>query len=264
MTQGLGFVLALAAVLLLAACSQKLDGSPVDIETQGSLIIAVTVWNDIDGDGFRDIGEPGLGNVSVRLTGELLDTSGPTGAQGDLLFLSLYPGLYQLEVTDTAGVLAGFTPTFDSDGIATPGQVTVNLSDGEPPQIEFGYGPFLAAIEAVIDIKPGSDPNCINNNGHGAIPVAIFGSDLLDVTEIDLTLLSLEGLTVRTVGQKNKFQAHFEDLDADNNEDLVVQFEDVAGAFDASAGTATVTGALFDGRPVVGTDTICLTPANDR
>ena len=28
-----------------------------------------------------------------------------------------------------------------------------------------------------IDIKPGSDPNCFNNNGHGVIPVAILSSN---------------------------------------------------------------------------------------
>jgi len=29
-------------------------------------------------------------------------------------------------------------------------------------------------IEVVIDIKPGSDPNCFNNNERGVIPIAIF------------------------------------------------------------------------------------------
>jgi hypothetical protein len=32
------------------------------------------------------------------------------------------------------------------------------------------------AQEVGIDIKPGSDPNCFNINGHGVIPVAILGS----------------------------------------------------------------------------------------
>jgi hypothetical protein len=36
-----------------------------------------------------------------------------------------------------------------------------------------------------VDIKPGSDLNHINNDGNGVTPVAILGSQYLDVTEID-------------------------------------------------------------------------------
>ena len=45
----------------------------------------------------------------------------------------------------------------------------------------------LTAIRetAAIDIKPGSDPNCININGHGVIPVAILGSEDFDVSLVD-------------------------------------------------------------------------------
>jgi len=36
-----------------------------------------------------------------------------------------------------------------------------------------------------IDVKPGSDPNSINPKSMGVVPVAILGSDTLDVTTVD-------------------------------------------------------------------------------
>lgn len=114
------------------------------------------------------------------------------------------------------------------------------------------------SIPVAIDIKPGSDPNCINNNGKGSIPVAIFGSDELDVEYIDPYSLSLDGLQVRTVGKKGNLLAHYEDVNYDGLYDLVVQFEDVAGAL--TEGDATLTGSLTDGTGINGSDAVCLVP----
>ena len=41
----------------------------------------------------------------------------------------------------------------------------------------------IPVLQVAIDIKPGSDPNCFNNNGNGVIPVAILGSASFDVAE---------------------------------------------------------------------------------
>ncbi len=53
-----------------------------------------------------------------------------------------------------------------------------------------------------IDIKPGSDPNCFNINGHGVILVAILGSETFDVTLVDPLSLSFGGLNVRVRGKR--------------------------------------------------------------
>jgi len=42
-----------------------------------------------------------------------------------------------------------------------------------------------------LDIKPGSCPNSFNCNSHGVLPVALLGTDTLDVTMVDLTTLRL-------------------------------------------------------------------------
>ena len=116
------------------------------------------------------------------------------------------------------------------------------------------------AIPVTIDIKPGSEPNCFNNDGHGVIPVAILGSAEFDVTTIDAGSVMLEGLAVKAVGKSNKLLAHYEDVDGDGYNDLVVQIEDDDLVFEEGDTTGTVTGNLNNGMRIQGSDTICIVP----
>ena len=50
------------------------------------------------------------------------------------------------------------------------------------------------ATEVAVDIKPGSCPNPININELGVLPVAILGTDMLDVNQIDPATIRLEGV----------------------------------------------------------------------
>ena len=118
----------------------------------------------------------------------------------------------------------------------------------------------IVPISANIDIKPGSYPNCVNNNGNGVIPVAVFGSASLDVNDINPQTLELEGLMVKQTGKNNKLLVHHDDVNYDGYGDLVVQFADSAGAFDINATTATLTAELYNSRHIEGSDSICLVP----
>lgn len=116
------------------------------------------------------------------------------------------------------------------------------------------------AVQSVeIDIKPGSEPNCFNINGHGVIPVAILGSDGFDVASVDQSTLRFGGLAVRVRGNRNP-QCSVEDSNADGHADLVCQFEDDADMWEAGDGEATLTGELLDGSAIRGADSICLVP----
>ncbi len=120
-------------------------------------------------------------------------------------------------------------------------------------------GPDVITVD--IDIKPGSDPNCFNNNGNGVIPVAILGSADFDVTQVDASSVELESLAIRAVGKSNKLLAHIEDVNGDGFDDLVVQIEDQDGVFSVGDTTAIVTGTLlteFGTTPIEGTDSICI------
>ena len=83
-----------------------------------------------------------------------------------------------------------------------------------------------------------------------------------DATQVDPTTVVLEGMTVKVVGRRNKLLAHIEDANNDGIVDLVVQVEDIDGTFQEGDTIATLTGELFDGTPIQGTDSICIMPSN--
>jgi hypothetical protein len=89
------------------------------------------------------------------------------------------------------------------------------------------------------------------------IPVAILGSADFDVTQINAETVQLEGLPVAARGKANL--AAYEDVNADGFTDLVVKIEDVDGTFTQGSGTATLTGNLLGGTPILGTGDICIT-----
>jgi hypothetical protein len=131
-------------------------------------------------------------------------------------------------------------------------------------EIDLNFRTFalLDILSVQIDIKPGSDPSCFNNDGHGVIPVAILGTADFDVSQIDAGSVQLEGLEVSAKGKSNKLLAAYEDVNGDDFTDLVLKIEDVDGTFTQGSGSATLTGNLlpeFGGTPIEGTGEICIT-----
>jgi len=118
---------------------------------------------------------------------------------------------------------------------------------------------FELSVEIDIDIKPGSDPNCFNINGHGVIPVAINGNAEFNVYDIDVGTLLFGGLQVRIRGNKGPL-CSIEDWNDDGHLDMVCHFEDDPGNWTEGDSTATLTGSLLDGTAIEGTDTICIVP----
>ncbi len=112
----------------------------------------------------------------------------------------------------------------------------------------------------VIDIKPGSEANCVNNDDHGVIPVAILGTATVDATTIDPATVRLEGLAVKAVGKSDKLLASVEDVNGDGVLDMVVKIQDVDGAFTSGSTTATLAGHFVNGVMFQGTDTLCIVP----
>jgi hypothetical protein len=109
----------------------------------------------------------------------------------------------------------------------------------------------------------------VNINGNGVIPVAVLGSADFDVTQINVDTLDFAGLDVRIRGNDTP-QCAVEDVSGDFTTpegapdgfpDLVCQFvDDPAHWLPDDNSTATLTGALFNGTPFQGTDTICTMP----
>lgn len=114
--------------------------------------------------------------------------------------------------------------------------------------------------QVAVDIKPMSDPNGINNDGHGVIPLAILGSATLDVTTINPATVALDGLAVKFRGKSMTAQASYKDYNFDGFMDLIVQIEDLDGAFTSGQTTGTVTGLFFNGDHFIGTDSLKIVP----
>lgn len=113
-------------------------------------------------------------------------------------------------------------------------------------------------IEVTIDIKPDSDPNSINLCSGGAVPLAVLGSDALDVSMIDTETLRFAGSSVKVVGKKDpRSLCSFDDVDLDGHTDLVCHFltTDIA-ALDGDSISAQMSGNLLDSTPILGSDSV--------
>lgn len=119
------------------------------------------------------------------------------------------------------------------------------------------YLTFSNVITTVdIDIMPKTNTNCINLDGRGVIPVAILGSEVFDVEEVDKDSLIFAGLSPRLRG-KNIPMCVFKDVNHDGFNDLICQFEEDLNAWSPDNGYATLRGKLYDETIIQGTDEIC-------
>ncbi len=125
--------------------------------TTGRGQIGDFVWNDLNGNGIQDIGEPGLSGVVVTLGGAKSATT-TTNANGAYLFSGLSAGSY----TVTVGTVAGFNPTTanaggdpSKDSNTNPSNVTLAANNSTNFTIDFGF----VAI-------PKTGPSCTLTQGY--------------------------------------------------------------------------------------------------
>ncbi|HOX03140.1 MAG TPA: hypothetical protein P5555_11865 [Candidatus Paceibacterota bacterium] len=114
---------------------------------------------------------------------------------------------------------------------------------------------------AVIDIKPGSDPNSVNLGSGGTVPVAILSSAEFDATTVDPQTVTLAGAGVAARGKGSRPMAAVEDVNGDGLADLVVHIltENIdPELFDN--GYAVLAATTFDGTSIEGRDEIRLVP----
>ncbi len=95
------------------------------------------VWNDVNGNGVQDGGEPGLDGVTVTVTDAGNTTVGTATTAGDGAYAigNLRAGTYTVCVTGTP---SGYTQTYDLDGVATANCASITLSVSRT-DVDFGY-----------------------------------------------------------------------------------------------------------------------------
>ena len=113
-------------------------------------------------------------------------------------------------------------------------------------------------IEVDLDVKPGSDPNGVNTKSNGALPIGIYGSEIFDVRDIDVSTLTIECMGTTS----DNIRVAYEDLVVEDGiEDLIIHVPMQSFPWGAPRGTLvtiTVTGELLDGTPFFGEDVVLI------
>lgn len=129
------------------------------------------------------------------------------------------------------------------------------------PSLDYAWGLLVSPVYLPVDIvvKPGDDQECININNRGVIPVAILGSESLDVAQIDDNTLTFGSMPV-AVRKKKGPMCGLELLGSDDYPDLVCHFEDHLSLWNAEDGVAELSGLMLDGTEISGTSDVCIKP----
>lgn len=108
-------------------------------------------------------------------------------------------------------------------------------------------------LEAVIDIKPGSDVNSINLKSKGVVPVAILTTEDFDAMNVNPQSVMFAGA--------HPVRGHVEDVDGDGSDDILLQFKtQELTELSPDSTDATLSGATLDEIPFSGTDTVNIVP----
>ncbi len=175
------------------------NNDTIDLGVYKPITIGDLVWDDLDGDGVQDVGEPGIENVTVTLDpGTPLDPSDDvtdvTDADGLYSFTDLEPGDYTVTFTQPTGTelsptAAGSDPAVDSNGLTT----TVTLASGESDEtIDLGVYTLASLGDFVWDDLNGDGVQDVGEPGIENVTVTLDpgtpldpSDDVTDVTDAD-------------------------------------------------------------------------------
>lgn len=143
-----------------SSSSSRLEGTLPSLNLASS-IKGESVWNDLDGDGVQEAGEPGINNVRVwlkDLNGNILATAvtgdnpaTPTIESGYYAFLGLEAGTYQIDVDETT-LPAGFSTTTTTPNALQPFTLAANTS----LDIDIGYRQLGSANLKIVSLGYGA------------------------------------------------------------------------------------------------------------
>lgn len=128
--------------------------------------VSGSIWNDVNTDAIKNASETGIAGVTIALldgNGNVVATT-TTDASGNYTFPDVGPGNYSVKITDTAGILQGYSPTSGYD----PAPVTVSGTTSVT-NVNFGYvrNPQTGSIGNYIWLD--ADRNGVQNAGENGI-----------------------------------------------------------------------------------------------
>lgn len=146
--------------------------------------------------------------------------------------------LAELKAFKAAGTEGAFVPSVLADEDAIPNYVDL----------------ILLIIDIKIDIKPGSDPNSINLESKGVVPVAVLTTDDFDASNVDPETVEFAGA--------EPVRWTMDDVDGDGDVDMLFHFKTQELDLDEDSTEATLIGTTDTGW-VIGTDTVNIVPTKD-
>ena len=129
----------------------------------------------------------------------------------------------------------------------------VNVVRGSGGLTQITAIPLPGELVIETDVKPGSNPNCVNPNSGGVISVAYLGSDDLNAAEIDPDTLQW--------GEAGPVRCNFEDVSGDGFTDLVCKYKTSDVDLPVSPENCVTVGGggqLLDGTPFFASDLVCV------
>ncbi len=118
----------------------------IDFGLYRTTAIGNLVWYDVNGNGVRDTGEPGMPNVTIALRDAAGNTITSTQTQGDgsYAFSNLAPGSYSLRLT----IPAGYTTTNNGSGSISIDDDNDFRTDGTTVNFVITSGQALGGVDA--------------------------------------------------------------------------------------------------------------------
>ncbi|MEM1333306.1 MAG: SdrD B-like domain-containing protein, partial [Actinomycetota bacterium] len=159
--------------VVLESAADQLD---IDFGYATTATVGDLVYDDLDGDGVRDIGEPGLGGVTVSLDGGSL--AGPitvdTAADGSYDFAGVAPGVYDVTI-DTGDLVAGALVTQGNGGYTT---LVVRSAD-DIDTVDFGaVAPASIGDRLWVDTDGDGVQDAGETSGFAGVTVTLTGGSL--------------------------------------------------------------------------------------
>lgn len=162
--------------------------------------------------------------------------------------------LAHLDLTSTGLSLACYVRMTDYPG-SVDGEYVYPTLGFDLDAIYEGHQRFQDCVPVTVvglDIKPGSDPNSINLNSKGVVPVAVLTTEDFDASTVDPVTVLFAGAS--------PLRWATEDVDGDGDMDLLFHFKTVELNLDESSTEATLTGTTSGGQYFEGTDTVNVVP----
>lgn len=144
-----------------------------------------SVYEDLDGNGLRDAGEPGIADVEVNLSGAATPDPVVTDANGDFVVHGLPAGTY----TVTAAEATGYLDAFETAGSAGGSVDNTSGSSHSISGVSLGVG-VDAAGYLFGDVRPSSIAGAVyvdsdgngargeTESGIGSVELTLSGTDL--------------------------------------------------------------------------------------